>query len=209
MLSRLPFIPAPHIFLLPAQVFPRLVDGGGTRHPSPRLSCESKELGRHTPSTPGRRPGSSSTQARHSSRQERALACSRTGRCSTRLQMIRSPPPLFQEVDVVQLGGFVSPGLADPVVHLPHPVDHLVWPLPCRQELALGRGDEYQYQVSRQKGSVVGLPCCRPCCRLGLSEVAPDDRPCALCHAVPHLLHVVQHGPVWRRLALPCLLGKV
>ena len=49
---------------------------------------------------------------------------------------VSSSPPLLQQVDVIELGGFASPGLLYSVVHLPHPVDHLVGPLPLGKELA-------------------------------------------------------------------------
>ena len=110
---------------------------------------------------------------------------------------------------MIELGGLAFPGLPYPVVHLPHSVDHLVGPLPFGKELPLHCADEHQHQVSRPEytqlcSSVVD----RRLGLLDLPEVVPDDGP-NLCPAVPHLLHMVQYGAVWRRLALPRLLGEV
>ena len=119
------------------------------------------------------------------------------------------PPPLLQNVDVVQLCRLPPPWLADPVVHLPHAFHHLVGSLPLGQEPALRRGDQDQDQVPWLKGPQLGSTVVDP--RLGLLgslEVPPDDGPHP-GHAVTYLLHVIHGGAVGGRLALPGLLCDI
>ena len=108
-----------------------------------------------------------------------------------------SGPPLLQQVDIVELGGFASPGLPYLVVHLSHPLDHLVWPLPLGQEFAFRGWYQDQDQVPGPKYAQLGSPVVDPCLGLlGLSEMVPDDGP-DLRHVAPHLLYMVHHGAIW------------
>jgi hypothetical protein len=69
-------------------------------------------------------------------------------------------------VDVIQLGGVMSPGLSYPVIHLSDSFDHLVRTLPFGQEFTFRRGNQDQYQVPWTEDAQLGSHVVDP--RLGL-----------------------------------------
>ena len=113
-----------------------------------------------------------------------------------RVRGFPSPSQLFQDVNVIDLGGLPPPRLSNPVVYFSHPFNHLIRSLPLGEEFALCRGDQDQDQLPRMEGSQLGSPVVDPRLDLlGLPEVFSDDGP-HLGHVAPHLLYMVQGGAV-------------